>query len=125
MVLDALNEMLKNASEESRYHDVLTDIINHNEFQGIRRKLYKQIKSILNCYKKMDEKTKHELEKFGFTITKQGSHYKLTFYDDGRYQKILPSTGSDRRGWQRAVSEIINRILLKEFFSVKKESRLK
>lgn len=111
MVLDTLNEALKNVSEESRYHDVLTDIIDHNEFRGIRRKRHKQIKSILNSYKKMDERTKHELEKFGFTITKQGSHYKLTFYDDGRYQKMLPTTGSDRRGWLRAASEIINRIL--------------
>lgn len=106
MIIDALKDKLSNTSSHTRYADVLTDIIQHNATHGVRKKRQEQIRALLKDYSTMSAKLRKQLEKFGFTITSDGKHYKLTYFSDSRYMTMLSKTGSDVREGRNAFAEI-------------------
>lgn len=57
----------------------------------------KEIKQLLKGYKKMNKKTKSQLEGFGFEITETGKHYKITHPSNREMVVTLGKTVSDFR----------------------------
>jgi ribonuclease BN (tRNA processing enzyme) len=48
-----------------------------------------------------------KLEKYGFTITEEGKHYRLTYHGDHRYSTTIAKTGSDNREGMNIATEIL------------------
>ena len=97
MVLDAVNEKLKNTKEKTRRSDVYRDILKKNNYQGLTAKRIETIKNLLKDYKTMSGTLRQQLMDLGFVITEEGKHYRLTYYGDGRYKTTFAKTGSDNR----------------------------
>lgn len=97
MVLDAVEDQLKGMSQNTRRSDVLCDILAANAHEHIREKKITQMKNLLKDYKEMSSTVRQELQDLGFTITEEGKHYRVTYYDDERYKTTMAKTGSDRR----------------------------
>lgn len=97
MVLDAVEDQLKGISQNTRRSDVLCDILAANAHEHIREKKAAQMKNLLKDYKEMSSMVRQELQDLGFTITEEGKHYRVTYYDDERYKTTMAKTGSDRR----------------------------
>ena len=57
-------------------------------------------------YSGLNKKLNQELKQLGFTITEDGKHYKLTYFDDNRYTITMAKTPSDGRAGKNNVSEI-------------------
>lgn len=107
MVLSILDHELKNCTQEgSRRGDVLTDIINNNDYKSISQDRKKEIQKILGNYNGMNTKVRKGLQDFGFEIEEDGKHYRLTYFGDERYKTTLAKTPSDNRGGQNIAHEI-------------------
>lgn len=97
MILDAIDERIKNLSEKTRRFDVLSDILKNNNYKRIREQREKTIKNVFHDYKNMSNVMRQQLQDLGFEITEDGKHYRLTYYGDDRYKATIAKTGSDWR----------------------------
>lgn len=106
--LSVLSDGLSGIKEGTRKWDVITDIINNNEFQKLAEEKRKELKKILNGYTMFSSKIEKDLNKMGFECTKDGKHCKLKYNGDSRYTIVLAKTPSDHRAGDNAVSNISN-----------------
>lgn len=111
-ILEALNNQLGNIKKKTRKEHILQDILEYNEPTGTLNARRKEIKRILKGYTKVDERLKRNLKQFGFVITKDGGHYKLTYKEDPRYMFIMASSGSDSKHGGGNLASQINKNML-------------
>ena len=111
MILDAVEEKIKNISDSTRRYDVLTDILESNMYQKIRDKREELIKNLFKDYKTMSSTMRQELQKVGFEITEEGKHYRLTYYGDSRYKTTIAKTGSDWREGKNIAATILKNMM--------------
>lgn len=111
MILDALSEKLKSIPSRTRRYDVLNDIIQKNNYEGVFDKKATEVKATLRDYRNMSCTTKQFLTDLGFVITEDGKHCCLTYYGDGRYKTTVAKTGSDHREGKNIAATIIKNML--------------
>ena len=110
-ILEMLENQLNCVKKKTRKADILQDILENNEGTGVLSKKKAEIKGILKGYTKVGDSLKRNLKEFGFTITKDGGHYKL-MYKDSRYLFTMAASGSDsQHGGGNLSSEIIRDLL--------------
>ncbi len=108
IILSELEQALKNIKDKTRRADILTDIIENNNYQRTSEKRQQIIKRLLRNYKNMSGPMKQELLDVGINIIDDGKHYKLVYNDDERYWITIAKTPGDTyRGGKNAVSEIV------------------
>ena len=78
-----LSDALKGIDPNSRRHDVVTDIIENNDYKKLSDQLADKIRHLLWSYDGMSAKLRQELKNLGFVITDEGKHYKLNYYGAG------------------------------------------
>ncbi len=106
-VVRALGLALQNSIKpETRFADVITDIVANNPAEDKLSERQAKIKDLLSTYSRMTSELRQALLDLGISITDDGKHYKLTYYGDGRYINVLPKTPSDHRGGKNAVAEL-------------------
>lgn len=110
ILLDLLNDDSQQI-QNTRRGDIVNDLLEANDFDQSQSQRKKQLKEMLTGYKTLDPKLKSDLKSFGYTITGEGKHYKLVYYDDPRYVSTMSKTGSDHRGGLNLASELINKML--------------
>ena len=107
-IIGALINELNNTEPHTRRADALGDLIRSNGgLQNLAKKRAETLKNILRGYRKLSSAQKRDLEALGFTITKDGGHYKLKYNNDGRYTAVLAATPSDHRSGENIASDII------------------
>lgn len=111
LIISILKERAQQEQENSRRHHIIEDIINSNKIKDCRDELRGYIKNILKSYDGLDQPTRSEFRKIGFSIEEDGKHYKITYNSDDRYKFTLSKTPSDHRGGQNLASDIIKKIL--------------
>ena len=110
-VLSAVEKEVAGCTEDSRRSHVLRDILKANGYQRLHAARREEVKRLLKTYTRMTGPVEKGLKELGWTYTADGTHYKLTYYQDNRYQTVLPKTPSDVRTGENAVSEIIKKTL--------------
>lgn len=112
-VLTALSEKLDRLPKEQhpklRVVDVLQDLLNANECDGVQKQRQEELKRVLKGYRTLTPEIQSTLINAGFRIS-DGKHYKLTYYDDDRYTVTMAKSGSDWRGGDNLFSEIKKRV---------------
>lgn len=111
MILDTIEEKIKNLKSGTRRYDVLGDILNNNDYHHIHEERGKKIKNTLKDYKTLSNVIRQELQDMGIEITSDNRHYRLTYYGDGRYKTTLSKTGSDWREGKNSATNIINNMM--------------
>lgn len=111
MILDAVSEALEGTTEKTRRADVLNDILVNNDYQNIRAERERQIKTMLRNYKSLSGTLRQRLIDFGFKITEDGKHYRLTYYGDGRYKTTIAKSGSDWREGKNIAATILKNMM--------------
>lgn len=107
IIIEALESLASSIPDKCRRKkDVIKGILDKNKKVDAKLNIIKTIKDILSNYQKMDEKTKRTLERLGFTITSDGTHYKLLFNSDSRYPIIIAKTPSDFRAGKNTASDM-------------------
>jgi hypothetical protein len=111
MVLEALNAAADGAKENTRKKDVLRDVAEKNGYEGKAAARREDIKGLMKSYDRMNGALRKELQAFGFEITEDGKHYKLTYFGDERYIVTVSKTPSDWRTGKNTVSKIVEKVL--------------
>ena len=111
IIMDAIDDNLKNTQTETRRYDVLKDILDHNEYPHRLREIHERLKTLMTGYKTMTAPMRQELMDMGFDISEDGKHYKLTYRNDPRYYTTISKSGSDHREGKNIVSKITRTML--------------
>ena len=110
-ILATLNEAATNAGEGNRKKDVLTDIVESNEYQHLAEEKKHKLKQILKGYKSINSGMKQDLIDLGFAFTdSDGKHYKLIYNGDERYLLTLAKTPSDNRSGDNIIGTISRKV---------------
>lgn len=94
----------------SRAYVILQSLINANPKIGNCKKTIDCLEKVIKPGTALNERGKTQLEDAGFEVLEDGSHYKLRFYRDGRYQFSVPKTPSDHRGGKNLFRDICKKI---------------
>ena len=105
-VLSVLSDSLQNIQDGTRKKHIIQDIIQQNDSENILNHKRDKIKRLLTNYSGLNKKLNQELKQLGFTVTEDGKHYKLSYFDDNRYTITMAKTPSDGRAGKNNVSEI-------------------
>lgn len=111
IILEILTKYKKNCHENSRRYHIITDIIENNNYKGIPDQRRERLKTALKGYRTLDASLKSLLESLGFEISKEGKHYKWTYYGDHRYVITASTTASSQRTGIEIASDIDNLLL--------------
>lgn len=105
--LRALNLALQNnIKAQTRFADVISDLITNNLTEEELTKRQAKIKELLSSYTGMTSEIRQELLNMGIIITDDGKHYKLTYHGDDRYVNTIAKTPSDWRGSKNMVAQL-------------------
>ena len=111
-ILETLQKQMQQVKKGTRKELILQDILESNELTGALEEKRTEIKRILKGYTKVGDSLKRDLKAYGFIITKDGGHYKLTYKGDSRYLFTMASSGSDsQRGGENLIGDIIRDML--------------
>ena len=97
LILYVLSDVLKNTKEGSRRYDVISDILEKNDYKKLIKARKDEIKQLFNGYKTFSPSMKQQLEDMGFYFSDDGKHYKALYYNDPRYLITIAKTPSDSR----------------------------
>ena len=106
IVLEILDDYLKNCQDETRRSHVISDLLETNEYKRMPEKRREQLKNALKGYRSLNGSLKSLLETLGFEITSDGKHHKWTYYGDHRYVATVSKTCSDGRAGMNISSTI-------------------
>ena len=95
LVLSAVKKELDGTEPKTRRYDVLRDVLQANNYQGISKQRADQAKRLLSNYNGMTPKLRKSLEEIGYVFD-ESDHQKVKYYGDDRYTVIYASTPSDR-----------------------------
>lgn len=94
-ILEMLQRQMSQVKKKTRKEHILQDILECNEATGALNEKRAEIKRILKGYTKVGDSLKRDLKAYGFTVTKEGGHYKLAYKGDNRYLFTMAASGSD------------------------------
>lgn len=106
MVLDTLEKSKSNIADNSRRMDIINDIVETNQTKNLIEKRAEAIKELMGHYEGMTPKVKKKLKDIGFKISDDGRHYKLVYFEDGRYTFSISKTPSTKTVGKSIVQEI-------------------
>ncbi|GFZ98229.1 hypothetical protein GCM10010923_02950 [Blastomonas marina] len=107
---DAVEAALKQVVSGSRREAVLQEFFDRmrSSDEFLRRR--KALKETLSSSDDLDAKATKLLQEFGFSITSDGKHHKLTYHGDPKLTFTMSKTSSDWRAGKNMASEIIKKI---------------
>lgn len=97
IVLEILERSKKNLQPDTRREHIISDILENNDYNHVQAGRREEIKKMLRDYKNLNTSLRNNIEKFGFIITEDGSHYRWSYFGDNRYVTTVSKTGSDSR----------------------------
>ncbi|MDO4505839.1 MAG: hypothetical protein Q4B64_02700 [Spirochaetales bacterium] len=77
-----------------------------------------ELQTLLRCYRKIDSRTEHSLNRMGFNVERQKTHVILSYWVNGR--KLIftvAKTSSDYRAGRNLASVIYNQIYQATFMA--------
>lgn len=95
LVLSAVKRELDATEPQTRRYDVLQDVMQANDYQGISKQRADEAKRLLSNYDGMTPKVKKGLEEIGYVFD-ESDHQKVKYYGDDRYTVIYASTPGDK-----------------------------
>lgn len=111
LVLEILERYSPNLLENSRRQHILQDILDTNQPAKRRDEIAVELRHLFWDYRSMKTEIRNSLSALGFELIEDGTHYKIIFQQDSRYQITFSKTSSDRRAGRNIVSEIRRRLL--------------
>lgn len=109
-ILSVLSDSLANIQDDTRKKHIVQDIIQQNTIEDILSKKREEVKRLITDYNGLNGKLKQDLKQLGFSVSDDGKHYKLTYFNDKRYIIPMAKTPSDGRAGKNNVSNINNKV---------------
>ena len=110
IILSAVEAYLLQAVDGSRRQDVLSDVLEANNYEHLANDRKNAIKRLFKGYNSMSTTIRQELMDMGFTISDDGKHYKIRMNDDSRYLVTISKTASDHKTGENTAATIIRQM---------------
>lgn len=94
-ILSAVKRELDATEPKTRKYDVLYDVMQANNYQGIGRQRAAEAKRLLRNYSGMTPKLKKGLEDIGYVFD-DSDHQKVKYYGDDRYTVVYATIPGDK-----------------------------
>lgn len=107
LVLSAEIAFLRQIAKGTLRYDVLTDVVNSNDYQGSGKKRKVEIHRLIDGYTRITPAIQNGLKDLRIELTEDGTHCKLKYNGEDRYMSVLAKTPSDVRAGANNASEII------------------
>lgn len=112
---DMLVTVLKEAMDRSggfdtRRYEILNGLLEQNEYTGNGRETLEVVKRVLSNGEAISKRDIADLERVGFALVNENTHYKFVYRENERYWFSIAKTPSDRRGGKNHASDIIKRL---------------
>ncbi len=113
LLMEILRQRLSSLEINSRPYEIIESVLKANKANGNGGKIQETIRRVLSDGGDINSgAAKRELESIGFSVTKDGKHYKLVFAENPRYSFTVSVTPSDYRTGQNEISEICGKLFL-------------
>ena len=113
IILEILRRRLKSLDKASRPSQIIEAILKANKKNGNGDRIQETIKRVFSNGGDINSgAAKRELQAIGFSVSKDGKHYKLVFADNPRYTFIVSATPSDYRSGENEISKIFRTLFL-------------
>lgn len=109
LVLSALSRSLKGVSPSTRRHDVISDVIRSNGYQGICERRADEMSQLMKDLDPTSERFESSLRKLGFETKNNRKHLKARYYGDDRYMITFSKTPSDIRAAANSAAEFVRK----------------
>lgn len=107
LVIDILRKRLPSFRENSRPYNIVEALLAANEENGTGKNIEDGIKRVFDGRGEIVSKSvQRELQNMGFSISKEGKHYKLVFANDARYNFTVSVTPSHYRSGDNTITKI-------------------
>ena len=111
LVIDALEKRLANLGEDTRPRHIVEALLAANEKNGTGAKFETTINSVFSGRGEIvSTELQNKLRDVGFSITKEGKHYKMVFCGDPRYTFTVSVTPSDWHGGRNTAAGICRKL---------------
>ncbi len=113
LIIEILRQRLKTLDNSSRPYQIIEAILLANKENGNGDKIQETIKRVFSDGGDINSgAAQRELQTIGFSISKDGKHYKLVFADNPRYTFSVSATPSDYRTGDNEISKIFRTLFL-------------
>lgn len=105
LLYSILTQVKMRYEENSRAYAIIQSLINANPRVGSCERIVNAVREVFEKGGQISNIEKTKLKENGFILTEDGSHYKMSFYDN-RYMFSIPKTPSDHREGKNMASDI-------------------
>lgn len=111
MLVTVLKEALdRSGGFDTRRYELVKSLLEHNEYIGNGRETLEVVKRVLSSGEAIGKRDIQDLERVGFTLVNESTHYKFVYKENERYWFSVSKTPSDRRSGKNNASDIIKRL---------------
>ncbi len=109
LIISILTRYLSTScAEGTRPEELLKSILAKNSLNGAGKKIFDEVSRILSASGNLTSKDISDLERIGFSVISENTHYKLIFKDNPKYSFSFSKTPSDVRTGRNAVADILS-----------------
>lgn len=110
LILSVLSQVKSSYPNDSHAYMLIDSILSANKCTEINKQMLESLRSIMYSGQDLNKSSKADLKRLGFSITEDGTHYKLRYMDDNRFQFSMSKTSSDIRAFKNLYSELSSRL---------------
>lgn len=111
LLVTVLKEALVRSGDfGSRRYELISSLLNNNEYVNNGRETLEVVKRVLSSGEAINKRDISDLERVGFILVNENTHYKFVYRNNERYWFSVSKTPSDRRSGKNNVSDIIKRL---------------
>lgn len=111
MLVTVLKEAMdRSGGSDTRKNELLNSFLEQNEYIGNGRETLEVVKRVLSDGEAINKRDIADLERVGFALVNENTHYKFVYRENERYWFSIAKTPSDRRGGKNHASDIIKRL---------------
>ncbi|MCD8294224.1 MAG: hypothetical protein LUE27_03100 [Clostridia bacterium] len=111
LVLTILQKHLAtNATDGTRSKELLESILEENKLCGAGKKIFDEVSRILSKGGFLSPRDISDLERAGFTVVSDSTHYRILFQNNPKYSFTFSKTPSDFRTGKNAITDILTKL---------------
>ena len=111
MLVTVLKEALdRSGGFDTRRYELIKSLLEQNEYIGNGRETLEVVKRVLSSGEAIGKREIQDLERVGFALINESTHYKFVYRGNERYWFSVSKTPSDKRSGKNSASDIIKRL---------------
>jgi hypothetical protein len=110
LIITVLEAALLKMNDDNRDYELLFDILQRNKLKGNGLPVLEAIEQLFKDGDRIGQREISQLERYGFEIVSDNTHYKIVYQGNPQYAFTLEKTPSDHRYGRNMISDITKKL---------------